>query len=364
MNAIPGKICGCFASPFLLIHGIGHDPCTWVPIFSLCYFHHKKDGDLSWLKHQAHTMDGIIVGRSSTSNALLVYNSRNKQYYEPDSYRIDYSRLPSLVYHDMKYDGGLFCQLLWDENPLVEEPYPPGTRVEQVNPAFNRLLARMFMDIPFPSPLSDPALPPSYSILFNKSTSASIPLLEMVDIIPKPPVAVAPTNPRPVPSSRHFYSSILKSPMRMTTSITRDTSQKLMGSTNFSFKSHINKRKEEWGVPLPNLPSTTWVDLCVQGILIPGHIPHSFSILPLHLAAPPSIWLLPLSAPSTFIMIALVLYSSLWLIPTLIVRFGWKATRRRSRGFRAWTLIVKSLLVNTECFVRREHPKQFQQCVF
>jgi hypothetical protein len=37
----------------------------------------------------------------------------------------------------------------------------------------------------------------------------------------------------------------------------------------------MNKKKEEWGVPLPDLPST-WVDLCVEGILIPGHVLHSF----------------------------------------------------------------------------------------
>jgi hypothetical protein len=43
----------------------------------------------------------------------------------------------------------------------------------------------------------------------------------------------------------------------------------------FSFKSHINKQKEEWGVPLPNLAST-WVALCVDGILIPGHVSHTF----------------------------------------------------------------------------------------
>ncbi len=39
-------------------------------------------------------------------------------------------------------------------------------------------------------------------------------------------------------------------------------------------KKKINK-KEEWGVNLPNLP-TTWVDLCVEGILVPGHVSHSF----------------------------------------------------------------------------------------
>ncbi len=141
MNAITGKICRHLVSPFLFVHGVGHNPHTWVPIFLLCYFHHKKDGDISQLKHQAHTLDGIIVGRSSTSNALLVYNPRNKQYYKPDSYRIDSYCLPSLNYHDIKYDGSLFCQLLQVKNNPFEEPYPPSTRVERVNPASNRLLA-------------------------------------------------------------------------------------------------------------------------------------------------------------------------------------------------------------------------------
>ncbi len=128
MNAIPGKIHGCFASPFLLVHGVGHDERTWVPLFSLCYLYHEKDGDLKRSKHQAHTMDGIIIGRSPTSNALLVYNPHNKQYYEPDSYRIDSYRLPDSIYCDLKYDSGLFCYLYRDENPPIEELYPPGTR--------------------------------------------------------------------------------------------------------------------------------------------------------------------------------------------------------------------------------------------
>ncbi len=47
MNAIPCQIHGHLASPFLLVHSIGHGKRTWVPIFSLslCYFHHEKDGD-------------------------------------------------------------------------------------------------------------------------------------------------------------------------------------------------------------------------------------------------------------------------------------------------------------------------------
>jgi hypothetical protein len=75
MNAIPGKYGNKrLALPFLLVHGVGHDQRTWVPLFSLCFFHHEKDGDDTRTKHMAHTMDGVIIGRSPTLNALMVYN--------------------------------------------------------------------------------------------------------------------------------------------------------------------------------------------------------------------------------------------------------------------------------------------------
>jgi hypothetical protein len=116
MNAIPCKVHGLLASPFLLVHGVGQDVRTWIPLFSLCFFHHDKDGPVKRSKNQ--------------SNALLVYNPWNKKYYEPGSYRIDSYHLPTLVYPDVKYDGGLFCSLLLDDNSLMEEKYPSGTRVE------------------------------------------------------------------------------------------------------------------------------------------------------------------------------------------------------------------------------------------
>ncbi len=74
MNMIPGKYPGKLASPFMLVHGACPDPRTWLPLFSLFYFHHKKDSNASHSKLQAHTMDGIIIGRSPTSNTILVYN--------------------------------------------------------------------------------------------------------------------------------------------------------------------------------------------------------------------------------------------------------------------------------------------------
>jgi hypothetical protein len=101
------------ASPFLLVQSVGHNERTWIPLFSLCYFHHEKDSNQQCSKHQAHTMDGIVIGRSPTLNALMVYNPRNQQYHEPDSYPIDPYRLFTLVYPDIKYDGGLFCSCPW-----------------------------------------------------------------------------------------------------------------------------------------------------------------------------------------------------------------------------------------------------------
>jgi hypothetical protein len=98
MNTIPGKFKDRLALPFMLVHGIGHNIRTWTPLSSLCYFHHTKNGDDTHTKHMAHTMDGVIVGWSSTSNALMVYNPCNRQYYKPDSYQIDSYRLPGSVY--------------------------------------------------------------------------------------------------------------------------------------------------------------------------------------------------------------------------------------------------------------------------
>jgi hypothetical protein len=73
MNMIPGRYGGKLASPFLLVHGVRPDQRTWLALFSICYFHHEKDSDVQRSKNQAHTMDGIVIGRSPTSNAIVVY---------------------------------------------------------------------------------------------------------------------------------------------------------------------------------------------------------------------------------------------------------------------------------------------------
>jgi hypothetical protein len=51
------------------------------------------------------------------------------------------------------------------------------------------------------------------------------------------------------------------------------------GIYHFVFKFHINKRKEDWSIPLTNFP-TTWMDLCIEGVLLPSHISHTFLCSP------------------------------------------------------------------------------------
>jgi hypothetical protein len=133
------------------------------------------------------------MGCSSMSNALLVYNLQNCQYYKPGSYRIDSYRLPGSVYLNLKYDGSLFGSVLRDNNPTYEEKYPPCTCVEHFGLSTNMLLSGL-VDIPFPSAVSGEESDFCYTILFDNGSTASIHLSEMVSNNPPPPVNVAVTD--------------------------------------------------------------------------------------------------------------------------------------------------------------------------
>ncbi len=85
MNAIPGKHLGYLASPFLLVHGVGHDEHTWIPLFSLCYFHHVRDGNqkrpsikpIQWMASSLGVLQlrmhfsCILLGTSNTTSRTV-----------------------------------------------------------------------------------------------------------------------------------------------------------------------------------------------------------------------------------------------------------------------------------------------------
>ncbi len=150
------------------------------------------------------------------------------------------------------------------------------------------------MDIPLSTALSDS---PSYQILFNNGTSASISLTDMPSLIPAPPVPMS----APVDSLSEDSSSLLPPFLSVNSRITNEhkgayhkgfLTCKPCGVYHFSFKTHVKKKSEDWGVDLPNL-SFNWADLCTKGALVPGHVVHSFlcpssPLVSLVLASPPS----------------------------------------------------------------------------
>jgi hypothetical protein len=166
------------------------------------------------------------------------------------------------------------CFAMSDDNPPFKEKYPPGTRVERVDPEANMLLAGTVTDIPFLLDSSGDTSIPNYTVLFDNGSSASIPLEQMAGIILPLPVTLDDSDPA---------ASLLPPFLRLNSKITFEHEGQYHkgflglreGFYCFIYKSHINKRKEDWSVPLPNL-LTTWVNLCVEGVLLPGHISHTF----------------------------------------------------------------------------------------
>ncbi len=89
----------------------------------------------------------------------------------------------------------------------------------------------------------------------------------MSDLIPKPSVDMS--------DNTHLLPPFLKVGSKIT--FEKDgqyhkgyLTQIPNGSYQFSYRSHINKKQEDWGAPLPNL-ATMWQDLCAKGLLLPGH---------------------------------------------------------------------------------------------
>ena len=143
------------------------------------------------------------------------------------------------------------------------------------------LLSGTVLDIPFPleaSPsLDDDHADLPYTILFDNGATLSIPLLQMAAFIPSPPV---------IPSGPDKAESLLPPFLCLNSQITfehdgqyhKDYLGLQDGIYHFLFVSH-KQVQGGLGHPIANLP-TTWVDLCVESVLVPSHVSHSFLHLP------------------------------------------------------------------------------------
>ena len=130
LNQVPGRLCLKLATPFELVHNSKPDFKTWFELFSVGYFNHDTDNSGSRSKFQAHTLDGIAVGRDDRSNSIIFYNPITSSYYHPPCFRLDESRLPITNFpNSLRFDGGLTCGLLINKTYPIHEPLPSDTRV-------------------------------------------------------------------------------------------------------------------------------------------------------------------------------------------------------------------------------------------
>jgi hypothetical protein len=179
------------------------------------------------------------------------------------------------------------------------------------------------MDIPL-----DPAISTHYLIQFNDGTTKSVPASKMSSFIPKPSA-----NPS---DSSHLLPPFL----HLNSKITYEhdgqyhkgyLSKSQDGTYRFSYKSHVNKKNEDWGVPLPNLTSN-WHELCTEGLLLPSHVSTPFLGLCNVLLA----WTLPLilSALSTSFKSVPILSSQLYQT-TILIKESYSKEKRAIKSLDA-----------------------------
>jgi hypothetical protein len=131
----------------------------------------------------------------------------------------------------------------------------------------------------------------------------------------------------------------------------------------FMHKSHGNKGNKDWSVTLRNLPQT-WVELCVECLLVAGNIAHSFlcpslaptqstfypvasfvSAVNLHTDCPPSLLkALAISHPD----------QEVWL----------QSYYEEKHVIQSLATYKKTLLANTGRFIRKALLKPYPLCVY
>ena len=269
MNCIPGKINDALTTPFELIHHSPPDSRLWFPLFSLGYFHHTRDGSVARSGFQAQTMEGIAVGRSTTSNAMVFYNPTTKQYYEPDTYKLDPSRLPSTAFpKTIVYDGGIFADLYRDNNPNVPEPFPPGTRVLVCLHGSTAASEGTISSIPLKGETGSTDAE-TYMVLFDDGSLAPAHLSELRSVTQDPQSATSDTSSSSLPA---FLASGTKVILAKDGIFHKGyLIHTVNGTSRFSVRNRLSSKREQWGVDLPSFASE-WPILCAENRLIPSWI--------------------------------------------------------------------------------------------
>ena len=225
-------------------------------------------------------MIGIAVGRSTKTNALSVYNPVTNQYYEPDTYKFDPSRLPCTEFPSrINYDGGLRAELYRHSHRNVPEPYPPGTpfKIMAADGNDDECTTAIVSSILIRDGKGN-ALPGQYLLQLSDGTTTTKTLAEMDKIADSlanktsttlnpslPVVDSLPAWPQHGSKATYEHAGEFHKGFIM---IGRD------GGARFSCRRQRCAKEESWGVALPNL-ITKWPSTSVEKIIQPTWNPSS-----------------------------------------------------------------------------------------
>ena len=277
LNQIPGRLNDKLTTPYELVHGEKPDSRTWFELFSVGFFRHDTDvpsGDAR-SKSQAQTLDGIAVGHDSATNTITFYNPLTRQYYRPQAFKLDESRLPITMYpKSIHYDGGLTCGLLRHNTDPVPEPFPPGTRVtiqQESQPVRGTIANVPITTSPIVQPsTADSEISSVYVIHLDNGTTIEMSYEDLVALD-------APSAPQLSPNAPTFDG--LPAFLQQDSKITLDHNGAFhrgylhysdQGGFAFVFRKTARSTRIEWSVPLPDLRQN-WPTLVGEDTLIPGH---------------------------------------------------------------------------------------------
>ena len=68
-------------TPHKLVYGVKPYALSWFPIFSVGYFHHKKDGAVTSFATQSPTLVVISIGQATKSNTMQLYKPSTRSIY-------------------------------------------------------------------------------------------------------------------------------------------------------------------------------------------------------------------------------------------------------------------------------------------
>ena len=133
LNLFPSKLSCWLMAPHELVYGAKTNTCSWLPIFSIGYFRHKKYGAVTRSTTQSQTLAGISIVQVMNSNSIQFYNPVAWRVYTNGDYKLGLWHHTN-THFGLAYDGGICVGIYSSYSDLAPKSHLPGTQVRYCPP--------------------------------------------------------------------------------------------------------------------------------------------------------------------------------------------------------------------------------------